>query len=104
MVPGRYAEPRTYLFLSNSVTVKIFVPVLCCTGVYLSKQSCLVSNRKVRNDYGSKSSYQFMTKSCHFRMKYLYFALLASLAFAALAEEEGEAVTYSKVRIESCAG
>ena len=45
-----------------------------------------------------------MTISCHFRMKYLYFALLASLAFVALAEEEGEAVTYSKVRIESCAG
>ena len=45
-----------------------------------------------------------MTIGCHLRMRYLYFALLASLAFAALAEEEGEAVTYSKVRIESCAG
>jgi len=34
-------------------------------------------------------------------MRLISFALLASLAFAALAEEE---TAYSKVRIESCAG
>ena len=40
----------------------------------------------------------------HFRMRFLSFALLSSLAFAALAEEEGETTAFSKVRIESCAG
>lgn len=47
--------------------------------------------------------YQFITRR-HFRMRFLSFALLASLAFAALAEEEAETTAFSKVRIESCAG
>jgi len=79
--PG--AEPRTYF---SGILLKIlFVPVL---------HRCFISQANLDLEFARTVR----------RMRFLSFALLASLAFAALAEEEAETTAFSKVRIESCAG